>query len=65
MMSEKEVFQHVHVFLQGEDVSMGIWMAAVGPRKYQVKTDTPSETNYCFDQYNQSHRFDISLFVCS
>lgn len=22
---------------QGEDVSMGIWMAAVGPRKYQVK----------------------------
>lgn len=24
------------VLLQGEDVSMGIWMAAVGPQKYQV-----------------------------
>lgn len=25
------------VCLQGEDVSMGIWMAAVGPQKYQVE----------------------------
>lgn len=27
----------LNVLLQGEDVSMGIWMAAVGPQKYQVK----------------------------
>lgn len=31
---------HICVFIffssQGEDVSMGIWMAAVGPKRYQV-----------------------------
>lgn len=27
------------VCLQGEDVSMGIWMAAVGPQKYQVRVE--------------------------
>lgn len=28
---------NVRNVLQGEDVSMGIWMAAVGPQKYQVQ----------------------------
>lgn len=27
---------YFHVSSQGEDVSMGIWMAAVGPKRYQV-----------------------------
>lgn len=26
---------YFHVSPQGEDVSMGIWMAAVGPKRYQ------------------------------
>lgn len=27
---------YFHASPQGEDVSMGIWMAAVGPKRYQV-----------------------------
>lgn len=27
---------YFNVSSQGEDVSMGIWMAAVGPKRYQV-----------------------------
>lgn len=27
---------YFNVLSQGEDVSMGIWMAAVGPKRYQV-----------------------------
>lgn len=35
-------------WLQGEDVSMGIWMAAVGPQKYQVqKCFYPDKPSFC------------------
>lgn len=33
--------------LQGEDVSMGIWMAAVGPQKYQVKKCFEYDVQIC------------------
>lgn len=34
------------VCLQGEDVSMGIWMAAVGPQKYQVHIATEEKKSF-------------------
>ena len=37
---------NVRNVLQGEDVSMGIWMAAVGPQKYQVQNDPMSHYDH-------------------
>lgn len=37
MEADSHEYNVLDDLLQGEDVSMGIWMAAVGPQKYQVK----------------------------
>ncbi|XP_016396687.1 UDP-GalNAc:beta-1,3-N-acetylgalactosaminyltransferase 2-like [Sinocyclocheilus rhinocerous] len=55
--------QHLKAY-QGEDVSMGIWMAAVGPHKYQVKKTfifscTPSETSYSLINIIKGYLFNI------
>lgn len=40
VFTDEMAFKLLHLnfmgHVQGEDVSMGIWMAAIGPRRYQV-----------------------------
>lgn len=36
MFPGASIWFYFDLLSQGEDVSMGIWMAAVGPKRYQV-----------------------------
>lgn len=54
----------LNVLLQGEDVSMGIWMAAVGPQKYQVKEKTClNESDLPTEHFNDDDLFVLHKYI--